>query len=517
MISAIGSRALPVTTEDRVHHLFEKHFAERPYTVAVRTRSGDITFGELAQRTRDAAAGLHARGIGDGDRVAVFAKNNAAFVTIFLACSRLGVVLVTLNARLAAEEARFILRDSGSRLLFTDLNCAETATAAIVGTAVEAVLLMAETGAIQDFRSDPAATEPKRRDTPDPILIQMYTSGTSGTPKGALLTQSNLVTLARNGVAQLGPFSTESISLVCMPLFHIGGIDWLLFSGLAGCRIVLTEDIQPGPLMASIIEEGVTCGLLVPTIIRMLVGEAEERGLTAPALHTLVFGASPMPTDLLRRAQRVFPNARCIHVYGLTETSGMFVSMPVDPAKLESCGRPWPDAVIRILGESGTSQPANAVGEIVCRTPQLLQGYWNRPAAAAETLRDGWFHTGDAGFFDEDGCLFIKDRLKDMIKTGGENVYPAEVEEVLSSHPAVREVAVFGLPDPRWDEIVVAAVLLRPGHDPGPAELANFARARLAGFKLPKRFCFPEDLPRNATGKVLKYALRASFAEELPA
>jgi acyl-CoA synthetase (AMP-forming)/AMP-acid ligase II len=256
---------------------------------------------------------------------------------------------------------------------------------------------------------------------------------------------------------------------------------------------------------------------MVPAVIRMLVlaAEAEERVITG--LKTIVFGASPMPAELLKRAQAVFPQTDFIHVYGMTETTCMFCAL--DPAelragrRLDSCGRPFPDAEMKIVGPEGDALPTGEVGEIVCRTPQMTTGYWHRPEATAKAIRDGWYHTGDAGHVDDEGFLFIRDRIKDMLISGGENVYPAEVENAVLAHPSVADVAVIGVPDETWGEVGLAVVVLKPGAQATPEDIQGTVRERLAGFKVPRHVEYLPALPRNGAGKVTKQVLRDTYAK----
>lgn len=304
-----------------------------------------------------------------------------------------------------------------------------------------------------------------------------------------------------------------------MPLFHVAGSAWLFFGIAAGCRNDLVVDIDPAGVLDQIERSEISCTLMVPTVIHMVTTEAEARGTTVPGLETICFGASPMPAELLKRARRVFPETNFIHVYGMTETTCMFTSL--DPAelranrRLESCGRPFADAEMKVVDPDGVEVPAGVVGEIICRTPQLMTGYWNRPEATSNAIRDGWYHTGDAGQVDEEGFLYIRDRIKDLVITGGENVYPAEVENAVLGHPGVADVAVIGVPDEKWGEIVLAAIVVREGAAVEDEELQSTVRSRLAGFKVPRRIERVEALPRNGAGKVTKEVLRARFAPDL--
>ena len=500
----------------RVDELLDHHARERSEKVSIQVGHATVTYGELQQRVNRLAAKLVEEGLEAGDRIALLCKNDLAFCELMMAASRTGVVLVPLNFRLALPEIEFILQDSGARILFAGAQFVDSAREVQANSdACKLVVEVTADGLYGGWASSSVShtADPGSRDA---ILFQMYTSGTTGKPKGALLSQANVLALMDNGCRELGPFDETSRSLVCMPLFHVAGSAWLFFGLAAGCRNDLVVDIHPGGILDRIEENEISCTLMVPTVIQMVTTEAESRGTTVPGLKTLSFGASPMPAELLKRAKRVFPDTDFIHVYGMTETTCMWTAL--DPAelranrRLESCGKPFPDAEMKVVDVDGAEVPAGVVGEIICRTPQLMTGYWNRPEATARAIRDGWYHTGDAGCLDEEGFLYIRDRIKDMVITGGENVYPAEVENAVLAHPGVAEVAVIGVPDAKWGEIVLAAIVLREGQAVDDEEIRSTVRARLAGFKVPKRIERIEALPRNGAGKVTKGVLRARFA-----
>ena len=475
-----------------------------------------VTYGELLQRVEQLAARLVGEGLKPGDRIALLCKNDFAFCELMMAASRTGVVLVPLNFRLALPEIEFIVQDSGARILFAGSQFIDNAHAVQASceacTAVVEVTSDGQYGGWATLPGDLPADSGHR----DAILFQMYTSGTTGKPKGALISQKNVLALMANGCRELGPFQESSRSLVCMPLFHVAGSAWLFFGIAAGCSNDLVIDIEPGAILDQIVQNEISCTLMVPTVIQMVTAVAEARATTIPGLKTICFGASPMPAELLKRAKRVFPDTDFIHVYGMTETTCMFAAL--DPAelranrRLESCGKPFADAEMKIVDPDGAEVAVGIVGEIICRTPQMMAGYWNRPDATAKAIRDGWYHTGDAGYVDEEGFLYIRDRIKDLVITGGENVYPAEVENAVLAHPGVADVAVIGVPDAKWGEIVLAAIVVKEGQTVEDDEVRSTVRARLAGFKVPKRIERIQALPRNGAGKVTKEVLRAQFA-----
>ncbi|MDX1394215.1 MAG: AMP-binding protein, partial [Gemmatimonadota bacterium] len=450
-----------------IDELLDRHARERPATVSMQVDDVSVTYGELLERVEQLAAHLVEEGLEAGDRIALLCKNDFAFCELMMAASRTGIVLVPLNYRLALPEIEFIVQDSGARILFAGTDFVDSARAAQAtsGTCASVVEVTAD-GLFGGWAPSSAAHSAAVRDR-DAILFQMYTSGTTGKPKGALISQKNVLAMMANGCRELGPFHEASRSLVCMPLFHVAGSAWLFFGIAAGCTNDLVVDIDPGRILDRIEQNEISCTLMVPTVIHMVTTEAEARGATVSGLKTICFGASPMPAELLKRAKRVFPDTDFIHVYGMTETTCMFTAL--DPAelradrRLESCGKPFADAEVKVVDPEGVEVPAGVVGEIICRTPQLMTGYWNRPEATSNAIRDGWYHTGDAGQLDEEGFLYIRDRIKDLVITGGENVYPAEVENAVLAHPGVADVAVIGVPDEKWGEIVLAAIVVGEG------------------------------------------------------
>lgn len=471
----------------------------------------------MLKRAERLAGRLIAEGLQPGDRIALLAKNDVGFVDVMMAASMTGLVLVPLNFRLAQPEIDFIVQDAGAKLLFATADFTETAQAACAACdTCLGVIRITPDGTCGGWCSEATALTHRQSNGSD-TLFQMYTSGTTGHPKGVLLSHNNLFAMCRNGVRDLGPFCETTRSLGCMPLFHVAGNGWLFFGLAAGCTTTLVVDIDPAMVLRLLTEMRITAKLMVPAVIQMLVLSAESRGQTITGLKTVCFGASPMPAELLKRVQRVFPDTDFIHVYGMTETTYMFCAL--DPTELRagrrlaSCGKPFPDAEMRIVDSEGHDLPPGEVGEIICRTPQMTTGYWNRPEATAKAIRDGWYYTGDAGSVDDEGFLYIRDRIKDMLITGGENVYPAEVENAVLAHPAVADVAVIGVPDARWGEAGLAAVVLKASEKATAEDIRATVRERLAGFKVPRDVEFIDALPRNGAGKVTKGALRRMFTQ----
>jgi long-chain acyl-CoA synthetase len=349
--------------------------------------------------------------------------------------------------------------------------------------------------------------------------MQLYTSGTTGLPKGAMLSNANLGALIRT-VGGWWRFDDTSVNAVCMPLFHIGGSGWALVGMEHGCHSILFREFVPAEILAALERHRITNALFVPAMLQFLTAVPGAAGRDYSALRSIVYGASPITNEVLVRSMKTF---RCdfVQVYGLTETTGAITQLsPEDHATdgprarlLRSAGKPFPWVELRVVDPaSGRECRAGEVGELWTRSVQNFQGYWNRPDETARTLTpDGWLRTGDAGFLDTEGYLFLTDRVKDMIISGGENVYPAEVENALSDHPAIADVAVIGVPDERWGETVKAIVVAKPGTAPRPEAIIAFARERLAHFKCPTSVDFAESLPRNPSGKLLKRELREPY------
>jgi long-chain acyl-CoA synthetase len=506
--------ALRVLEELRVADVVRDHAASRPDVVAIRHGDRRVTYAELDDRSNRLAHVLLAAGAGPGSRIAHLDRSAPEVVELLLAAGKIGAVAVPLNWRLAATELTAILADAGAPLLIAGPEFA--AVAFDVAARIPQQLEILGVGDDYEARlASAVAVDPGGRGEPGDPVVQMYTSGTTGVPKGVLTTQRNLAAATLNVPAWL--FDPDSISLTPLPTFHIGGIGWTYLGLSQGATTILVSEFDAAAVLDLLESARVTNAVFVPTILQMLtsVRGAAERDFSA--LRSIAYGASPITTPVLKAALRTF---RCplFGVYGLTETTGGVVQLdpedhdPDGPREhlLRSAGRPRPWMELRIADPvSGRELPPGAVGEVWMRGPNVMAGYANRPEETAAALTpDGWLRTGDGGFLDQEGYLFVTDRIKDMIVTGGENVYPIEVEEALSHHPAVAEVAVIGVPDERWGEAVTALVVPRPGAATSGADLVAFARERLAGYKLPRSIHFVDDLPRTPSGKVLKHELR---------
>jgi long-chain acyl-CoA synthetase len=351
----------------------------------------------------------------------------------------------------------------------------------------------------------------------DDVALQVYTSGTTGHPKGAQITHDNLFA-ALQAADEWYPCTPDDVSLACMPQFYIGGSLLGLIPLYVGAHNVIAREPAAAEILRLIPAERVTLAFLVPAFVLSLLQTPGCQQVDFSSLKRIVYGGSPIPLDLLRQALATF-KCQFGHLYGLTETTGVVTLLPPEdhnPAggpRMRSCGKPLSNAEIKVVDGGDAELPPGQVGEIVVRSPQVMKGYWNHPGATASTIHNGWLRTGDAGYFDADGYLYVHDRVKDMIISGGENIYPAEVESALYGHEAVADVAVIGVPDDRWGEAVKAIVVAKASIPVTASELIVYCRERIAHYKAPRSIDFAEFLPRNASGKLLKRVLRAPYWE----
>ena len=468
------------------------------------------SFLELADAVARQAAGLAERGVGRGDRVALLAPNTDRLVQAILACWWLGAVACPLNTRWSAPELSHALADSGAALLLADESLAPGA----LDTAAARISL-------DDFARQAQSLPPlaDTRTGGDALAAILYTGGTTGRAKGVMLSHANFWTASMTRGAELNN-APESVSLLVAPLFHVAGLGRLIGQSIVGGTCITMAQFRAGEVLAAIEQHGITDTIVVPSMLQTLLDDPAFRPAAVQCLNRIAFGAAPMPPDLLDRALAAWPQAEFFQAYGLTETAGaLCINLPANHrpearalGRLNSVGRPGLGAEIIVADEHGRELPRGEVGQILARGPMVMQGYWRQPEATSDALRDGWLHTGDGGRMDADGYLFIVDRLKDMIISGGENIYSAEVEAALRSHLAVSQAAVIGVPDARWGEAVHAVVVLQPGITQQPSELVETLRAwcrtRLAGYKCPRSIAFVDALPMSAAGKVLKNALR---------
>jgi acyl-CoA synthetase (AMP-forming)/AMP-acid ligase II len=495
------------------------HGRRQPDVAALVQDGRTTTYAALDRAASRVANALIADGVRPQARVAHLDKSTDQFFELLFGVAKANAVMVSVNWRLAPPEVLHIVNDAEAEVL-------------VVGEeyfpviekirdelkTVRKIVTFGGHAACESFtawRDRQPDTDPHLPTRPTDTAVQFYTSGTTGLPKGAEL-------INRNFSAMMPLWTREWLlapgvpNLVCLPMFHIGGAGWGVAGLFAGATNHVTREFVPAQILETIQRERLQVMLLVPAMILFLVQAPQIRETDLSSLRLIVYGASPIPAELLRQAMKIFP-CGFQQVYGLTETTGAITLLPAedhdpgDAQKLLSCGYAQEGVELRIVGDDGKDLPAGKVGEIAVRSAQVMGGYWKLPEATARAVQGDWFFTGDAGYLDDKGYLYIYDRVKDMIVSGGENIYPAEVESALFGHPAVADVAVIGVPDERWGEAVKAVVVKKPDADVTPGELIDWARGRIAGYKLPKSVDFIDALPRNPTGKILKRELRKTY------
>jgi len=508
-------------TLSTIAEIVRTHGRERPDRPALEVGDRTVTFGELDRRSNQVAAALAAAGIGAEDRVAFIDKNSPEWFEVTFATAKLGAVNVSVNWRLAPPEMAQIIGDARASVVIVGpefVSHIEKVEGELGGvTTIVAIGDHDRWVSYEDWIGAPDSPDPGFVSSGDDVAFQLYTSGTTGLPKGVMLTNDNFFKGVM-GITEQWRFTAESVNLAMMPMFHIAGAGWSLVGMCFGCQTVVLRDIDPAEILRVIPEHGITNAFMVPAVIQFLLMTPGVESTDFSTLRALVYGASPITDAVLVKGMETF-GCEFIQVYGLTETTGAITQLDgVDhdpegrPNLLRSCGKPYPWVEVRIVDAStGEDTPTGAVGELWTRSHQNMAGYWNNPEATADAITpQGWFRTGDAGYVDDEGFLYLHDRVKDMIVSGGENVYPAEVENVLAKHPGVADVAVIGVPDDKWGE-AVKAIVVRSGPDVTEDELIAFARENLAGYKLPKSVDFAETLPRNPSGKLLKRELREPY------
>jgi acyl-CoA synthetase (AMP-forming)/AMP-acid ligase II len=489
----------------------------RPHALAMTCHERRTTYGQLDLRASQVANGLLQAGAQPGARVAYLGKNSEVHFEILLGAAKARCTMVPLNWRLAAPEVEFIIKDCQPDLIVIEPDFASQMGS--LGIKPWTLIVDGPPGLeYRRWRDRQSGSDPALPTDAEDCIVIMYTSGTTGLPKGVELSDRNLMShLSFLESGAFGPWSEEDIQLICLPLFHIGGTDSGLWSLYTGAMSLLLTDANTASIIDAFARYRVSIAGFVPTIMRAVLADPGVGKLDFSCLKLISYGGSPISPELMVQARETF-GCRFQQLFGMTETTGG-VSILSDEdhrsddtgRRLRSCGRALPRAEIRIVDAEGREQSTGVAGEIAVRGPTVTKGYWHRPEETRGALRDGWYYTGDVGTLDADGYLFIHDRIKDMIVSGGENVYPTEVENAISQSEVVRESAVIGVPDARWGEAVKAFVVLRPGHSVSEADLLAFLRTCIAGYKCPKSIEFVASLPRNAAGKILRRELRSRY------
>jgi len=505
-----------------VRELLEANVAARPAAVAVTGGGVSRTWSELADRARKIAETFAGAGVRPQQRVVYLGSNSLDYFDVLFAAGLADLIFVPLNWRLSFRELADIINDTRAPLVIVDERFHEV-TEQIEPLLEHAPQIVSLTPhpTWRDLwqwvdEREPAVSLP---DVPaDHVAFQLYTSGTTGRPKGVMFANGTNVRTLLDDISVEWGFTEADVSMCCMPLFHMGGLAWALTGMARGARLVVA-DFEPRGIVDLCRDEGVTAAFFVPAMIKALLDVVDvERGL--PQLRLVTYSGAPIGRSLLAAAMKTF-DCGFLQLYGMTEATGAFAQLdpedhhPDGPRSylLGSAGRCYPWVEVRVVDPATlTDLPRGDIGEIWTRSAQNMVGYFERPDETAKALtRDGWLRTGDVGYLDDEGYIFLRDRHKDVIITGGENVYPAEVENVLAAHPAVAEVAVIGVPDPKWGETVTAVVVPAEGRTVDLADLKEFVRGQLAGFKCPTRLETVESLPRTATGKIRKDVIREPF------
>jgi long-chain acyl-CoA synthetase len=484
------------------------------------------TWAEHHERSSRVAQALLAEGVGAQDRVAFLDKNGAEYFEVAFGGAKINSVLVAVNWRLAPTEMAWIINDAEAKVLIVGPDfTGHLAQFEDQLTTVNKIVVLGDglgdgghVGYAAWLASSPVE-DPGIEAAPNDVAMQLYTSGTTGLPKGVMLTNANLGALIPEGSKELG-VDQDTVSMVAMPLFHIGGSGWALLGIANGGHTVIIREVDPTAILRAFEEQRVSHVFVVPAVLMMLLASPNCATTDFSSLRYVAYGAAPISEKVLVQALDAL-DCSFVQLYGLTETTGAFTLLrPSEhapggphPERLRSCGVPFSHVELRVVDlDSGADQPAGSPGELWTRSAQNMLGYWHNPDGTAATITaDGWLKTGDVAYLDADGFVYLHDRVKDMIVSGGENIYPAEVENALMGHGAVADVAVIGVPDDKWGESVKALVVKAPGADVAPEELIEFARARIARYKVPRSVDFVDSLPRNPSGKLLKRQLREPY------
>jgi long-chain acyl-CoA synthetase len=496
------------------------HGREHPDNEALVAGDRMWTFAQLDAESSRIAQGLQSSGVRAGDRVAFLDKNSPEYFTQLFGGAKVNAVSVAVNWRLAPPEMEYIVNNAEAKVLFVGSDFLDHLSKMSLET-VRKIVVIGNPGfsgheSYQDWIAQFPAEDPGVQAAGGDTCYQLYTSGTTGLPKGVELTTDNFFSLLGEAIQQW-EFDPDAVNLVAMPLFHIGGSGWGVVGLYSGAKTVLVREVNLPEILDLLPRHRVTHAFLVPAVLQMLLATPGVEEADLSALRMIVYGASPITEAVLVRSMERF-GCKFAQAYGLTETTGAITILrpedhdPGGPRAhlLRSAGRPWAGVELRIVNpESARDVADGEVGEVWCRTAQVMKGYWKNAKATEQSIVDGWFRTGDAGYR-RDGYLFIHDRVKDMIVSGAENIYPAEIENVLMKHPGIADAAVIGVPDDKWGESV-KAIITRSDPDLTEDEVIRYCRENLAGYKTPRSVDWMDELPRNPSGKILKTELRKPY------
>ena len=492
-----------------------------------------MTFGELADRVSRLANGLADLGVGAGDRVAVMQVNCNEHIESYFATAKLDAIFVPINFRARSEELSFMLNDSGVKAIILGQRYQDMVRQVKPElTTLEHQITLEAPADDFVYYEDLIANSSDEERFPaadgDDVTIIMFTAGTTGTPKGVMLSHNSFSSYILANVEPVDMEVAEK-NILTVPLHHIAGVQAVMAAIYGGRTLVLQRQFDEEGWMKLVQEEQVNRAMMVPTMLKRLMDQPSFGSYDLSSLRVITYGAAPMPLEVIKKAIVEFPDTRFINAFGQTETASTITMLPPDAheiregdpdydqkmKRLGSIGKPLPDVEVRIVDEDGHDVALGENGEIVARGERLMKGYWNREEATRETLRGGWLYTGDLGYWDDEGFIFLSGRAKDFLKRGGEMIAPEEVEQIIMSHPAVDEAAIIGVPDIEWGERVRAIVVRKPGMELTMEEVVEHCRPRMAGFKRPEDVIFIEELPRNPMGKVLKRVLREEYPEPI--
>ena len=501
--------------------IFEQTQNQQPEHCAIVFKGEEISYRQLMERSWQVGNALHSMDIPRQERVAHLAKNSPEFYEIFFGCCATGLATAGINWRLAGPEIEQLLNYTGNSVLFVGKEFYRTVEA--IEDKLEHVKhIIAIDGGHErwtdysQWRDQHGTSRPEVELHGDDDILHLYTSGTTGLPKGVQLTNEGYVNVYNAFVDNdILNVDSSAVFINVMPLFHVGGVNLTVVPLLRGAKVHLLVDFEPTAVLDIVANEKITNALFVPAMIQMLLQEPRVRERDYSKLEYMYYGASPISQSVQEEAAEVF-GCKFMQLYGATENYGLITKLEPEAHapernKLRSCGKPVNGAIVKIVDTDGQEVPTGEVGEILLQSNWILKGYWNKPEATEEVKAGGWYHTGDAACLDEEGYLYIKDRVKDMIITGGENVFPAEVENALHSHEDITDVAVIGVPDEKWGEAIKGIVVLKEGSTLNESEIIEYARTRIAGFKVPKSIDFIDELPRNPSGKILRRELRIPY------